>query len=100
MNLENLCFEVQGIAKIAGLFIAEEREKFNLDTIEVKGKANFVSYVDKQAEQLIVDGLRDLLPGSGFIEREPDQVQMKSTNGSLIHLMVPQILFIACHLLP
>ena len=70
MDLEKLCFDVQGIAKIAGLFIAEEREKFSLDTIEVKGKANFVSYVDKQAEQIIVDGLSDLLPGSGFIAEE------------------------------
>jgi len=70
MNLEKLCFDVQGLAKIAGLFIAEEREKFNITDVEVKGKANFVSYVDKQAEVLIVDGLRKLLPGSGFIAEE------------------------------
>ncbi|HEY3390754.1 MAG TPA: inositol monophosphatase family protein, partial [Prolixibacteraceae bacterium] len=70
MNLENLCFDVQGLAKIAGLFIAEEREKFNIEDVEVKGKANFVSYVDKQAEEMIVDGLRELLPGSGFIAEE------------------------------
>lgn len=70
MNLEKLCFDVQGIAKIAGLFIAEEREKFDIRTVEVKGKANFVSYVDKQAEGVIVDGLRKLLPGSGFIAEE------------------------------
>jgi myo-inositol-1(or 4)-monophosphatase len=70
MNLENLCFDVQGIAKIAGVFIAEEREKFSLQDVEVKGKANFVSYVDKQAEKLIVDELQKLLPGSGFIAEE------------------------------
>jgi len=70
MNLENLCFDVQGLAKIAGLFISEEREKFNIEDVIVKGKADFVSYVDKQAEKLIVDGLRELLPGSGFIAEE------------------------------
>jgi len=70
MNLENLCFDVQGLAKIAGVFIAEEREKFNLKDVEVKGKANFVSYVDKQAEELLVNGLRELLPGSGFLAEE------------------------------
>src|ERR1035437_6668644 len=70
MNLENLCFDVQGIAKIAGVFIAEEREKFSIQDVEVKGKANFVSYVDKQAEKLIVDELQKLLPGSGFIAEE------------------------------
>lgn len=70
MNLENLCFDVQGIAKIAGVFIDGEREKFNLLDVEVKGKADFVSYVDKQAEELIVEELRKLLPGSGFIAEE------------------------------
>jgi len=70
MNLEKLCFDVQGLAKIAGLFIAEEREKFNIEDVIVKGKADFVSYVDKQAEKLIVEGLSKLLPGSGFIAEE------------------------------
>ena len=70
MNLENLCFDVQGLAKIAGLFISDEREKFNIEDVIVKGKADFVSYVDKQAEKLIVEGLSKLLPGSGFIAEE------------------------------
>lgn len=70
MNLEILCAEVQIIAKTAGKFIAGEREKFNLSDIEVKGKADFVSYVDKQAEVLIIDSLRNILPGSGFIAEE------------------------------
>ncbi len=70
MNLEKLCSEVQIIAKITGAFIAGEREKFNIDDVEVKGKANFVSYVDKQAEELIVNKLRQLLPESGFIAEE------------------------------
>ena len=70
MDLEKLCFDVQGLAKIAGLFISEEREKFNLEDVVVKGKADFVSYVDKQAEVQIVNGLRQLLPGSGFIAEE------------------------------
>jgi myo-inositol-1(or 4)-monophosphatase len=70
MNLENLCFDVQGIAKIAGVFISDERKKIRIQDVEVKGKANFVSYVDKQAEKLIVDELKKLLPGSGFIAEE------------------------------
>jgi myo-inositol-1(or 4)-monophosphatase len=70
MDLEKLCLEVQEIARTAGNFIASEREKFNLSDVEVKGKANFVSYVDKQAEELIVGKLRALLPDSGFIAEE------------------------------
>jgi len=70
MNFEQLCIDVQNIARTAGAFIAGEREKFDLESIEVKGKANFVSYVDKQAEEMIVGSLRNLLPGSGFIAEE------------------------------
>ena len=70
MNFEKLCLDVRNIARTAGAFIAGEREKFNIEDIEIKGKANFVSYVDKQAEELIVENLRKLLPGSGFIAEE------------------------------
>jgi len=70
MNLEKLCFEVQSVAKTVGTFIAGERKKFTLDQVEVKGKANFVSYVDKKAEEMIVGALLNILPGSGFIAEE------------------------------
>lgn len=70
MNLGKLCSDVRNIAKMAGTFIAGEREKFHPEDIEIKGKANFVSYVDKQAEMMIVNELRTLLPGSGFIAEE------------------------------
>lgn len=70
MNLEIICNEVISVAKEAGAFIARERVSFDVSRVELKGKANFVSYVDKTAEQMIVDALRKLLPGSGFITEE------------------------------
>jgi len=70
MDLEILCQSVIAIAKRAGEFIAGERINFDLNLVELKGKANFVSYVDKKAEELIVEGLRKLLPGAGFITEE------------------------------
>lgn len=70
MNLEKLCFEVQSLAKNVGAFIIGERKKFTLDQVEVKGKANFVSYVDKESERMIVESLQNLLPESGFITEE------------------------------
>jgi myo-inositol-1(or 4)-monophosphatase len=70
MDLEKLCFEVQSLAKEVGTFIAGEREKFSLDLVEVKGKANFVSYVDKRSEKMIVQSLKKLLPEAGFITEE------------------------------
>jgi myo-inositol-1(or 4)-monophosphatase len=61
MDLEKLCQSVIEIAKSAGAFIAGERVNFDLNLVELKGKANFVSYVDKKAEVMIVEGLRKLL---------------------------------------
>jgi myo-inositol-1(or 4)-monophosphatase len=70
MNLEHLCSQVCDLAKETGAFIKTEASKFTSDKVEVKGSNNFVSYVDKSSEQKIVDGLKNLLPNSGFIAEE------------------------------
>jgi myo-inositol-1(or 4)-monophosphatase len=51
-------------------FIRTERERFSEADVESKSLNNLVSYVDKGAEQRLVDGLSKLLPGSGFIAEE------------------------------
>jgi myo-inositol-1(or 4)-monophosphatase len=53
-----------------GEFIHQESLTFNSASIEKKGFNDLVSYVDKQAEQQLVDGLRRLLPEAGFITEE------------------------------
>jgi len=70
MNLENLCTQVQQLAREVGRFIYDERLKFTADDIILKGKSDMVTYVDKTAEARIVEGLRGLLPDSGFIAEE------------------------------
>jgi myo-inositol-1(or 4)-monophosphatase len=70
MDLQKLCGEIQQIVKETGKFIAGERESFNNDKIEKKGDADFVSYVDKSAEKMLVEKLGKLLPESGFIAEE------------------------------
>jgi myo-inositol-1(or 4)-monophosphatase len=70
MNLENLCTDVSALAKQVGEFIRTERKTFSAASIEHKGHNDLVSYVDKTAEQKIVDGLSRLLPESGFITEE------------------------------
>ena len=67
INLEEICHKVMEIARTTGDFILSEGEKFNVSSIEAKGKQNFVTHVDKGAEKMLVDGLGKLLPGSGFI---------------------------------
>jgi myo-inositol-1(or 4)-monophosphatase len=58
------------IATKAGCFIAQEAQKFNQNKIEYKAVNNVVSYVDKEAEKMIVDELSFILPYAGFITEE------------------------------
>ena len=69
-NLENLTLAVCGIARQAGAYVREERSKFSLESVERKHAHDYVSYVDKGSEQLIVAALKELLPEAGFITEE------------------------------
>lgn len=70
MNYEILCNKAcEQIEKI-GQFILDEWQKIQQTNIEVKGLHNFVTYVDKQSEQQLVEGLKKLLPESFFITEE------------------------------
>ena len=69
-QLEQLTLHVCDIARRAGDFICQERLRFQADRIERKHAHDYVSYVDKQSEQLIVGALRQLLPQAGFITEE------------------------------
>lgn len=68
--MQNLCQEVCLLTKQVGAFIKNERGKFSTDRIEVKGKNDFVSYVDRSAEEKLIAGLTLLLPEAGFIAEE------------------------------
>ncbi|MBN1950441.1 MAG: inositol monophosphatase [Bacteroidales bacterium] len=70
MNIQLIGNAALELVRKAGRFIKEERSKFDTDRIESKGKHNFVTYVDKKAEQLLVNGLHEVLPEAGFIAEE------------------------------
>lgn len=70
LNLENLCTEVQQIARQAGAFLREERCKFDRARVEEKSAHNYVSYVDKESEKWLIGRLSALLPEAGFIAEE------------------------------
>lgn len=70
MQLQNITQQVIEIAKQAGEFIRQERKAFDPDKIEYKGLNDMVSYVDQTAERIIVEGLKKVLPESGFITEE------------------------------
>jgi myo-inositol-1(or 4)-monophosphatase len=58
------------IIKQTGNYIRDERKKFTKASVISKGSNDFVSHVDKSAEELLVKGLGELLPESGFIAEE------------------------------
>lgn len=68
--MEQLTKSVCEIGKQAGAYIREERKKFSLDSVERKHAHDYVSYVDKGSERLIVSALKELLPEAGFITEE------------------------------
>jgi myo-inositol-1(or 4)-monophosphatase len=70
MDFERICYDVAELVKNTGAFISGERQRFSSEQIELKGEHNFVTYVDKGAEVRLVDGLRKMLPGAGFITEE------------------------------
>lgn len=69
-DLQQLTLTVCAIARRAGNFIRTERERFNAEKVERKHAHDYVSYVDKQSEQLLVKALRELLPEAGFVTEE------------------------------
>jgi len=78
-------FLVHLCADIA-VFIRENLYKVTNSDIETKDENSLVSYVDKQAEQMIVSALRARTPDAGFITEEDTQ---NETNKSKIWIIDP-----------
>jgi myo-inositol-1(or 4)-monophosphatase len=70
MDLKNICQQVTELTNIVGQFIVSERKNNSKLDVEVKGLHDFVTYVDKTAEQKLVAELKKILPEAGFITEE------------------------------
>ncbi|MBN1927037.1 MAG: inositol monophosphatase [Prolixibacteraceae bacterium] len=71
IDYKETCLKVQAIVKECGEFIRNESSRFRSATdVETKGHSNFVTYVDKTSEKMLVESLGKLFPGSGFIAEE------------------------------
>ncbi|MDR2465882.1 MAG: inositol monophosphatase [Prevotellaceae bacterium] len=77
ISLKEICVEVCAIARRAGKFIADERGNFSSDRVESKGANDFVSYVDRTAEEIIVKELNPLMD-AGFITEEKTVKQSRT----------------------
>ena len=70
MDLQTIIEDVIQITKDVGYFIRTELNNFDRSFIEYKGKNDLVSYVDKQAEEMLIKALHKLLPEAGFVSEE------------------------------
>lgn len=58
------------LAEEVGEFLRAEARTFRKEAVEEKGWHDFVSYVDKTAEGMIIPRLRELLPEAGVVSEE------------------------------
>jgi myo-inositol-1(or 4)-monophosphatase len=70
IDLKDICNKIEKAARETGEFIMKEADGFDITKTESKGLNNFVSYVDKGAERMLVDRLSLLLPEAGFNTEE------------------------------
>ena len=68
--MKKLCREVIELVKLTGQYIKDELNNRIEINLEVKGRHNYVTHVDKAAEKMLVEGLQKMLPDSGFIAEE------------------------------
>ncbi len=67
------------LAKQVGRFIKDQLHRLKSDDILTKDLNSLVSYVDIEAEKLIVSGLKELLPQADFLTEEKTIVQNQKT---------------------
>lgn len=85
LDLQQLTTEVCRIATEAGNFLRKERRSFSRERVVEKHAHDYVSYVDKESERLLVAQLSALLPEAGFIAEEGSPfIRMSLIAGLLI----------------
>ena len=70
MDFTQLSHDLAALCRTTAGFIRQEAATFDRAKVEHKGVHDLVSYVDQETERRLVAGLRQLLPGAGFITEE------------------------------
>ncbi|MCQ2235964.1 MAG: inositol monophosphatase [Bacteroidales bacterium] len=69
MDYKIIAQQVAELAKEVGLKLMQYRKE-NAVQVEIKGKHDFVTQMDKYSEKLLVEGLSQILPEAGYIAEE------------------------------
>lgn len=78
MDFTLIIDQVLKVTEEAAAFIRSQAGKVDADKIEIKSPNSLVSYVDKEAERILVEGLNKIIPGAGYITEEGTVMQQKS----------------------
>jgi myo-inositol-1(or 4)-monophosphatase len=70
MTDREIALALAPVVRKAAAFMLAESKTFTLDQVELKNHSELVSYVDKESEQILVDGIRAFMPEAGFILEE------------------------------
>ena len=77
MDFALLMDDVIKVTEVAAEFIRSHAGKVTAEHIETKSRNSLVSFVDKNAEKILVEGLQKIIPKAGFITEEAT-VEQKS----------------------
>ena len=66
----DLCNKVKEVARCTGEYLRSEQPLLTKKDIELKGARDYVTYIDKESEKMVVAELSQLLPKSGFLTEE------------------------------
>jgi len=80
IELPDLRPQVEDIARAAGHFLKTQQATFSQERVSLKSLNALVSDVDKNAEELLVTALSNLLPEAGFLTEEGTVGQNTNTN--------------------
>ncbi|HER09838.1 MAG TPA: inositol monophosphatase [Bacteroides sp.] len=70
MPYKDICFATVEVVRKAAAYIRDRHLNRRNLNIKAKGRQNFVTKVDTEAEQILVKGLSKVLPEAGFITEE------------------------------
>lgn len=75
LELNSICKQIIDLTHHVGQFILDDQQKFLNADIVKKGFNDLVTYVDKGSEERLIAGLKQILPGSGFLAEESGETE-------------------------
>lgn len=70
MNLQDITMKVNELCQSNAKYIKQQLEVLKTGDIEIKDEHNFVTYVDRASEEMLVEQLSQILPSAGFLAEE------------------------------